>query len=70
MNTKTLVTVSTFVLFSLEAYSHFLIGKNSNLPKEKKGLFFPTFGESVKIFGIVAIFSFLNGAVVEYLNKN
>ncbi len=58
MNNQTIVT---FVLFSLEAYLHFVIGKGK--------LALPTIEEGVKIFSTVLLFSLLSTHITERMAK-
>ncbi len=55
-------TIVTFVLFSLEAYLHFVIGRGQ--------LALPTLDEAIKIFSTVFIFSLISTRVTEWMTRS
>jgi len=60
-----IVTITTFILFTLEAIIHYNIGRSKGDTKFK--LYLPTFSEMLKISGTVLIFSILNGCITHMI---
>ena len=58
-----IITLTTFVLFFIEAFSHFNIGKNGHNIKYQFEFFLPTKIELAYMVGIVLIFSIINGFI-------
>lgn len=70
MKTSTIVTLTTFSLFTAEALCHTTIGYNKGKPKdEKKIIYIPPIYDFGKVVLVVATFSILNGIVINYLTK-
>lgn len=61
LNTQTIVT---FILFSLEAILHYNIGRNT---VGNFRLYMPDLQDSIKIFGVVALFSMLSSVTTKYI---
>ena len=59
---KYVVFFSTFIVFSLESFLHFNIGKNG-LTK----INIPTTLEACEIIGVVLLFSFINALLSKFL---
>ena len=67
MKDSQIVALSTFVLFTGEAYGHYLIAKNEG--KEKFTFYFPEFDTTVKNLMLVGVFSLANGFIVSQVKK-
>jgi hypothetical protein len=64
---KCAVFLSTFVLFLLEAFLHYNIGRYEE--KDGMKLYLPDFKESVAIVGVLIVFSVANSVCADYLSK-
>jgi len=67
MKDSQIVALSTFVLFSTEAYGHYLIAKNEG--QEKFKFYIPKIETTVKNLMIVGVFSLVNGFAVSQIKK-
>ena len=67
MKDSQIVALTTFVLFTAEAYGHYVIAKNEG--KEKFKFYKPTTETTVKNLMVVGAFSLINGFAVSYLKK-
>ena len=67
MKDRNIVALVTFVLFSAEAYSHYLVAKNEG--NEKFKFYVPTLDTTLKNLGVLGAFSLLNGILVEQVKK-
>jgi len=67
MRDRDIVAIVTFVLFSTEAYAHYLVAKNEG--KEKFKFYLPTLDTTIKNVAVVGTFSLLNGILVEQVKK-
>jgi len=67
MKDSQIVALSTFVLFSAEAYGHYLVAKNEG--NEKFKFYFPEFETTVKNLMLVGVFSLANGYIVSQVKK-
>ena len=67
MRDRDIVALVTFVLFSTEAYAHYLVAKNEG--KEKFKFYLPTLDTTIKNVAGVGTFSILNGILVEQVKK-
>ena len=67
MRDRDIVALVTFVLFSTEAYAHYLVAKNEG--KEKFKFYLPTLDTTIKNVAVVGTFSILNGILVEQVKK-
>lgn len=56
-----IVFIVSFIVFTLEAFIHYNIGKTSKVTLDFE---IPTFKEFLHIIGVVAIFSFINSVVI------
>lgn len=64
------VGLITFGVFMTEAMIHYNFGTKRNKPDgEKKGFVLPPTADLLKIGATVAVFSILNGIIVEKLSK-
>ena len=60
-----IVFLSTFIIFTLEALLHYNIGRNG-----LTAFSCPSFDEVLKIIGVVAFFSAINSFIINKLEKN
>jgi hypothetical protein len=67
MKDRNIVALVTFVLFSTEAYAHYVVAKNEG--NEKFKFYVPTLDTTIKNLGVVGVFSILNGIIVEQVKK-
>jgi len=67
MKDSQIVALTTFVLFSAEAYGHYLIAKNEG--QEKFKFYIPKIETTVKNLMIVGAFSLVNGFAVSKIKK-
>jgi hypothetical protein len=67
MKDSQIVALTTFVLFSTEAYGHYLIAKNEG--QEKFKFYIPKVETTVKNLMIVGVFSIFNGYAVSQIKK-
>ena len=67
MKDRDIVALVTFTLFSAEAYAHYVVAKNEG--KEKFKFYVPSLNTTLKNIGVVAVFSILNGILVEQIKK-
>tara|TARA_B100001248_G_scaffold209788_1_gene163966 strand:+ start:2130 stop:2339 length:210 start_codon:yes stop_codon:yes gene_type:complete len=67
MSDRRLVAIVTFMLFSAEAYSHYLVAKNEG--KEKFRFYIPSLDTSIKNLVVIGLFSIANGVIVEQVKK-
>lgn len=67
MKDSQIVALTTFVVFTGEAYSHYLIAKNEG--KEKFTFYKPKLETTIKNLMVVGAFSLLNGFMVSQVKK-
>jgi hypothetical protein len=67
MKDSQIVALTTFVLFSAEAYGHYLIAKNEG--QEKFTFYIPSIETTVKNLMVVGVFSLANGYAVSQIKK-
>lgn len=67
MKDRNVVAIVTFILFSTEAYAHYLVAKNEG--KDKFKFYRPTLETTLKNLAVVGTFSILNGILVEQVKK-
>jgi len=67
MSDRKIVALVTFVLFSTEAYAHYLVAKNEG--KEEFKIYIPTLNTTLKNIAVVGTFSILNGILVDKVKK-
>ena len=63
MKDRNIVALVTFVIFSTEAYAHYLVAKNEDNNEFK--FYIPKLETTLKNLVVVGAFSILNGIVVE-----
>lgn len=67
MKDRNLVAIVTFVIFSTEAYAHYLVAKNEDSDTFK--FYVPKLETTLKNLGVVGVFSILNGIVISEIKK-
>ncbi len=71
MKTGHKIALVTFAVFMTEAMIHYNIGVKRNKPDEQKGKFvLPPTNDLIKIGITVAVFSTLNGIIIQKLSKS
>jgi hypothetical protein len=61
-----IISLITFVLFTIEAMFHFSIGKNGHNDRVTIKMHKPSAGEFAQILAVVFVFSIINGSVLGY----
>lgn len=64
------ISLITFVLFTVEALLHFNIGKNGNKGRVRITMHKPTPLEFIQLLAVVFVFSIINGSLISYILHN